>query len=132
MPLMARGLTTHAHCQYVIVAFLQSGGARDKTEMPTETVEDHCQVECSAHPHTSTTSLSLFLWHIPTIRLVSDYLAGKTEMVDGFWGENDGYVRVIPYQLTYRAPPVHVIFLGGGKKNHVKSSIKFMTPCEIL
>lgn len=67
MLLMAGEMPTHAHSQYVIVPFLQSGGVGDKTRdkktttTTTEAVKDHCQVRCSIHSWTNGGSLSFFL-----------------------------------------------------------------------
>lgn len=77
---MSAGLSTHAHCQYVIVGFLQSGGARK--EMPAQTVEDLCQLKCSVF----------------SVCCISDSLAGKAGRLMVSGGRT-----VTAYRLAHRA-----------------------------
>lgn len=115
-PLMAGGLTTHTHSQYVTMPFLHRVVGREtrrSDRMPTETAEDHCQVRCSAHPHTSAFCLPR-LWA---------YLFGRWDWNASLsLGENDENVKVTPYQLTCR-------FLG--QMNWVKTGILW-NPMAVL
>lgn len=88
MPAMAGGLPTDAHSQYAIVPFLHrvvGWETRQRDKMPTESVEDHCQVKCSTHTHRRSVSQSVSFFvsgRFSTIMV----LACKSEMVDGVWG----------------------------------------------
>lgn len=124
MPLMAGGLTTHTHAQYVIMAFLHRAVGREtrrSDRKPTETVEPLPSSMFSPPSHKCFLSLPplgsfQFIWLVKL----------KCFIVSG--GEkNDKNVKVIPYQLTCRD---HVIFLK--KISCVKTSIKLTEPCRIL